>query len=168
MDKHPRHMDREGGPKGFSPWHTTYKLEKYSDGKLDREPDETIEFEGNLLMNAGINVLLDLLIGAAGTDFDATNGHLGVGNSSTAAAATQTDLQGASKARVIVDALASISGQTLTFVATFGSAVANFAWEEVGIFNASSGGTMLSRRVSSLGTKASGATWVLTVTLTIS
>ncbi len=161
-----------GPPSGFSPWHATYKLEKYNDCEADdvagREPDEVVEFEGNLLMNAGINVMLDLLIGAAGTDFDNTNGYLGVGNSSTAAAATQTDLQGASKSRVIIDALATISGQTLTFVATFGSAVANFAWEEVGIFNASSGGTMLSRRVSSLGTKASGATWVLTITLTVS
>ncbi len=169
MDKHPRHTDREGGPKGFSPWHAAYKLEKYdSDDIAGREPDETIEFEGNLLMNAGINVLLDLLIGEAGTDFDDSNGYLGVGNSSTAAGATQTDLQGASKTRVVIDALATISGQTLTFVSTFGSAVANFSWEEVGIFNASSGGTMLSRRVSSLGTKASGATWVLTITLTIS
>lgn len=154
--------------KGFSPWHAEYRLEKYNDSDLDRKPDEVMEFEGNLLANLGINVLLDLLIGAAGTDFDNTNGHLGVGNSSTAAAATQTDLQGASTARVVLDALATISGQTLTFVATFGSAVGNFAWEEVGIFNASSGGTMLSRRVTSLGTKASGATWVLTITLTIS
>ena len=119
-------------PTGFSPWHTAYKLEKYSNCEADdvagRAPDEVIEFEGNLLMNAGINVLLDLLIGAVGTDFDDSNGYLGVGNSSTAAAATQTDLQGASKTRVIIDALATISGQTLTFVSTFGSAVANFAW----------------------------------------
>ena len=168
MGKNTGQYPNPGPPAGFSPWHTAYKLEKYNDGKLDREPDEVIAFEGNLLMNAGINVLLDLLIGAAGTDFDDSNGYLGVGNSSTAAAATQTDLQGASKTRVVIDALASISGQTLTFVATFGSAVANFAWEEVAVFNASSGGTMLSRRVSSLGTKASGATWILTITLTIS
>lgn len=153
---------------GFKPWHPHYKLEKYNDSVLDREPDEVIEWDGNLMMNAGINVMLDLLIGAAGTDFDDTNGYLGVGNSSAAAAATQTDLQGTSTARVIIDSLAARSNQTLTFVATFGSAVGNFAWEEVGIFNASSGGTMLTRSVSSLGTKASGATWVLTITLTIS
>lgn len=162
---------------GFSPWHAAYKLEKYDGGFLNRlkrlvrikkGPDEVITFEGNLMMNAGINVMLDLLIGAAGTDFDDSNGYLGVGNSSAAAAATQTDLQGASKTRVVIDQLATISSQTLTFVATFGSAVANFAWEEVAIFNASSGGTMLTRRVSSLGTKASGATWILTITLAIS
>ena len=162
-------MGTKGHKAGFSPWHAAYKLEKYNNGiGPEVTPDEVIEFEGNLMMNAGINLMLDLLIGGGGDDFDDTNGYLGVGNSSAAAAATQTDLQGASKSRVIIDALASISSQTLTFIATFGSAVANFAWEEVGIFNASSGGTMLTRRVSSLGTKASGATWVLTVTLTIS
>ena len=149
-------------------WHAAYKLEKYSDSDLGREPDEVIEFDDNLLMNAGITALLTLLIGGGGTAFSAANGYLGVGNSSAAAAAAQTDLQGASKTRVIVDSAPSRSSQTLTFVATFGSAVANFAWEEVGIFNAGSGGTMLSRRVSSLGTKASGATWILTITLTIS
>ncbi|KKK88164.1 hypothetical protein LCGC14_2745950, partial [marine sediment metagenome] len=157
------HKDDEAG---FSPWHAAYKLEKYNKGlgpERPQEPDEVIEFESNLLMNAGITVLLGLLIGDGSTDFDDTNGYLGVGNSSTAAGATQTDLQGASKTRVNVDSIPTRSSQTLTFVATFGSAVANFAWEEVGIFNASSGGTMLSRRVSSLGTKASGATWVLTV-----
>jgi len=154
--------------KGFSPWHPHYKVEKYNDGILDREPDEVIEWDGNVMANLGINVMLDLLIGAAGTDYDNTNGHLGVGNSSAAAVATQTDLQGTSKARVVVNALATIALETLTFVATFGSAAGNFAWEEVGIFNASSGGTMLTRSVAALGTKASGATWILTITLTIS
>lgn len=163
---------KHDGQAGFRPWHAAYKLEKYSDadGQDDiagREPDEVIEFEGNLLMNAGITVLLNLLIGGGGTDFDDPDGYLGVGNSSTAAAATQTDLQGASKERIAV-ASPTRTDQTLTFVATFGPSNGNFAWEEVGIFNGSSGGTMLSRRVSSLGTKASGATWVLTVTLTIS
>lgn len=153
---------------GFSPWHAEWKLEKYNDGNVNREPDEVIEFSGNLLMNLGINVMLDLLTGAAGTDFDDTNGHLGAGNSSAAAVATQTDLQGASKTRIQVDALPTRAAQTLTFVATFGSADGNFAWEEVGIFNNSAGGVMLSRRVSALGTKASGATWVLTITLAVS
>jgi hypothetical protein len=153
--------------KGFFPWHPKYRLEKYNDSKLDREPDEVIEFEGNLMMNAGINQMLDLLIGTVVTDFDDPDGHLGVGSGSAAVAASQTDLQGASTARVAV-ASPTRSSQTLTFVATFGSAVANFAWEEVGIFNASSGGVMLTRRLSSLGTKASGATWVLTITLAVS
>ncbi len=157
-----------GPPMGFSPWHPHYKVEKYNDGILGREPDETIEWDGNLMMNAGINLMLDLLIGGGGDDFDTGNGYLGVGNSSTAEAATQTDLIGASTARVALDAQASLAAHILTFVATFGSAAGNFAWAEVGIFNASSGGTMLTRSVAALGTKASGATWVLTITLEVS
>ena len=152
-------------------WKPAWKVEKwYRSANLTRglPPDEIVEFEGNLLANAGITAMLNLLIGAGGTAFNAANCHLGVGNSSTAAAAAQTDLQGSSKERKVVDGAPSQGSQIITFVATFGSANGNFAWEEFGIFNASSGGTMLSRKVSSLGTKASGATWVLTVTLTIS
>ncbi len=154
--------------KGFSPWHPHYKVEKYNDGKLDREPDEVIEWDGNVMADLGINLMLDLLIGGGGTDYDNTNGYLGVGNSAVAADSTQTDLQGASTARVIIDAIATIAAETLTFVATFGAAAGNFAWEEVGIFNGAAGGTMLTRSVSALGTKAAGATWVLTITLTVS
>lgn len=157
-----------GPSAGLSPWNPHYKVEKYNDSKLDREPDEVIEWDGNLMMNAGINLMLDLLIGGGGTQYDDTDGYLGVGNSSAGVAATQTDLQGASTARVILDALATINAETLTFVATFGSSAGNFAWAEVGIFNAASGGTMLTRSLAALGTKASGATWVLTITLTVS
>ena len=35
------------------------------------------------------------------------------------------------------------------------------------MFNGSSGGRMLNRKVEALGTKASGTTWALTVTLSI-
>ncbi len=154
--------------KGFSPWQAHYKVEKYNKGiGPDAVPDEVIEWDGNLMMNAGINLMLDLLIGGGGTDYAPANGYLGVGNSTTAAVATQTDLVGASTARVVLDAIATIAAETLTFVATFGSAAGNFAWAEVGIFNASSGGTMLTRSVAALGTKAAGATWVLTITLTV-
>jgi len=154
---------------GFSPWKPHYKLEKYSKGVgPDVAPDEVIEWDGNMMMNAGINAMLLLLVGTGGTDFDQNNGYLGVGNSSTPAANTQTDLIGTSTARVQITALATIALETLTFVASFGAAAGNFTWEEVGIFNGPSGGTMLTRSVSALGTKAAGATWVLTITLTIS
>ena len=151
-------------------WKPIYTVEKWHDSAdhlAGRTPDEVVSFEGNLLMNAGITALLTLLIGGGGTTFAAANCYLGVGNSSTAAAATQTDLLGTSKERVAADTVTRAS-QTVTFVATFGSSVGNFAWEEFGVFNAAAAGTMLSRKVSALGTKASGSTWVLTITLVIS
>ena len=57
--------------------------------------------------------------------------------------------------------------RALTFRSLFGTGDANFAWNEWGVFNASSSGTMLNRKVESLGTKTSAQSWQLTVTLTI-
>lgn len=155
-------------------WRAHVLLEKYdADEDLVRlglvSPYEVIEREGNLLVNAGIALMLDKLIGAAGTVFDATNAYLGVGDSATAAGATQTDLQAATnKLRRGMEAtFPSRSAQTMSWKASFATGDANWVWNEWGIFNASAGGTMLNRKVESLGTKASG-TWVLTADVTIS
>lgn len=142
---------------------------------LAPEPYEIIEREGNLLMYAGASALWQRLIGTAITAFDNTNAHIGVGDSTTAAAATQTDLQAATnKLRKAMDATypqhtngSAVGNATITFRATFGSAEANFAWGEWGIFNASSTGVMLNRKVESLGTKSSGLTWALEVELSL-
>lgn len=124
----------------------------------------------NLLVNAGIQLMLDKLIGAAGTVFDNSNAYIGIGDSSTAAAASQTDLQAASnKVRKAMDATyPSRSGQTMTWRCTFATGEGNFAIAEAGIFNAAAAGTMLNRVVQSLGTKTSATTLQLTMTVTIS
>jgi hypothetical protein len=54
----------------------------------------------------------------------------------------------------------------LVFRSTFATGDANFAWQEWGVFNAASAGTMMSRKVESLGTKTSAQSWQFTVTLT--
>lgn len=116
---------------------------------------------------AGLNHIAGAIIGEALTAFNAANCYLGVGDSTTAFAVGQTDLQAATnKAREIVDSAPGRSGAVLTFIATFETGDANFPWNEFGIFNNSSGGTMLARKVQSLGTKASGD-WTLTVTETL-
>jgi hypothetical protein len=155
-------------------WLARWRLEKFHEHEdLVRagraEPWEVIEGEGNILVNAGIALMLDKLIGAAGDVFSNANAHIGVGDSSTAASATQTDLQAATnKLRKAMEATyPSRSGQTMTWRSVFGAADANFAWAEWAIFNASSSGTMLNRKVESLGTK-SGGSWQLTVSITIS
>jgi hypothetical protein len=133
-------------------------------------PYEHLDREGNMLVQNGTQLLEDALIGVAITYFSNANARIGVGDSTTAAANTQTDLQASTnKTRVAMDATyPSRSAQTVTFRSTFGSAVANYAWQEWGIFNAASGATsMLNRKVESMGTKSSGTTWVLTVTITI-
>lgn len=120
------------------------------------------------LPNSGRNLIAGAIVGAAYTAFNAANAYLGVGDSSTAFAASQTDLQASSnKLRKAMDAtFPTQSTNILTFQATYGSAEANFAWNEWGVFNASSSGTMLNRKVESLGTKSTGS-WTLTVSLTV-
>lgn len=159
-----------------SPWQMHAMVEKYeSDEAFMRgaSPYEVVEAEGNILVNAGIQRLEDLLIGAGGTAFNNGNSRIGVGNSTTAAAAGQTDLQGASKYFMTMDAtFPSRSSQTITWKATFASGVAQFAWEEWCIDNGTAAGStvttpILNRKVQAFGTKGA-TTWVHTATLVIS
>lgn len=120
------------------------------------------------LTNVGRNHLTGLAIGEALTAFNNANARLGVGDSNTAFAAAQTDLQAAAnKFRKAMDATyPQRTTNVLTFRASFATGEANFAWEEVGIFNAAAAGEMLNRKVQSLGTKVSGV-WELTATITV-
>lgn len=170
-------------------WHAAWKLEKFEEDFNDRadaerqgyQPVEVIEGEGNLLMYGGVSTIWQCLIGAgtATTDqvntyYDNANAHIAVGDSTTAEAATHTDLQAASnKLRLPMDSTypqhtpGTTSGAaTITFRITASSGQANFAWQEWGVFNSDTAGRMLNRRVVNLGTKATGS-WTLTVTLTL-
>lgn len=122
------------------------------------------------LTDAGRNHLVQSGIGAAVTAFNNANAYIGVGDSTTAFSAAHTDLQAATnKFRKAMDATyPSGSSNVITFRSTFGTSDANFAWQEWGVFNASSAGTMLNRKVESLGTKTSSQSWQFTVTLTFS
>jgi hypothetical protein len=149
--------------------------------KIVGVPEEQVEDHGNLLVNEGIQQMLDLMIAAisnqtAANAYGNTNAYLGVGTSSTAEAATQTDLQTAGFYKAMNATFPSRSNQTVTFAADFTSAEANQAWNEwsvtAGATTASGSGFTtgtknLNRKVSSLGTKATG-TWTLTVQITIS
>lgn len=121
------------------------------------------------MTNAYRDYLAQVTIGEAVTSFANANAHTGVGDSTTAFAAAQTDLQAASnKLRKAMEATyPQRSTNVLTFRSLFGTAEANFAWQEWAIFNASSAGTMMSRKVESLGTKTSAQSWQLTTTITI-
>lgn len=143
-------------------------------------------FEGNLLMNGGVSLLFERIkvnkpstssTGAALQAFSTGNSRLGVGNSTATAAVTQTDLQGASKRYNAMasgypthtDGTSSSGARIMTWRATYTTAQANFAWNEWAIFNSTTATRrMLNRRVQSLGTKTSAASWQLTVTVAIS
>lgn len=143
-------------------------------------PYEEVEAVGNLLTTAGLNRITSLIIAAGGQGATNTAARLGVGNSATAAAIGQTDLQAtagsANRWFQIMDAtFPTQANGVLTFKSTFATGDGNFVWNEwcvdIGTPTVTSGNTvaanMLNRAVQSLGTKVSGS-WVLTSTITLS
>lgn len=152
-------------------WRCVATVEKFADEEAVRldQPYERLVIPGNILVTVGIALLEDLLIGAGGTAFNNANARIGVGDSSTAAAVGQTDLQAATnKLRKGMEAtFPSRSGTTVSFKSSFATGEANFAWNEWAIFNSSSGATMLNRKVESMGTKSSGV-WTIEAAITIS
>lgn len=151
---------------------THWTIRKYLDDAAyaKGEAYDQVEIDGNLLLNEGIQALLDLGIGAGGTAYNNANARLGVGDSSTAEAAGQTDLQAASNKtyKAMEASYPSRSGQTLSFRSVFGSADANYAWNEFSVDNGAGAGKNLNRKVSTQGTKASGQTWTLDLSITLS
>lgn len=164
-------------------WLVNFKVDKY-EGEVTPEqieagevqPYETVEREGNLLTIGGASALWERLISTSITAFDNSNAYLGVGDSSTAAADTQTDLVAATnKLRKAMDSTypqhtdstSSSGAKSIIYKSTYATSDANFAWQEWALFNASSSGRMLNRKVESLGTKTSSATWALTVTISL-
>jgi len=150
-------------------------------------PHEVVEDVGNALTRQGLRRIMDRLAGTASNQaLDATHCRIGVGNGSTAFANTDTDLSAAAgsgnRQFELVDSAPAVgtgaSSGVLTFVATFETGDANFAWSEWGIDGGTADGTtvtsegnttpgLINRKVTSLGTKTSAAAWTLTVTITI-
>lgn len=145
------------------------------------EPDEILVVDANLLLNEGIQRLLDLLIAAGGVAYNNANAFIGVGDTSTAEAATQTELLATQNAanrfyKGMVATFPARTAQSVDWRSDFTTTEANFAWNEwtisAGATTASGAGflvgtTNLNRKVQSLGTKTTG-TWTLTGTVTIS
>lgn len=154
--------------------HARWRIEKFIDDEAYAmgTPHEIVEFEGNLMLNEGINELWKLVGGTGATKYDNSNAYLGVGDSQTAAAASQTSLQAAAnKAWKGMEGGYPTTGssQQIVFRSVFGASDANYDWEEFTVVNASSdSGENLCRKVSDQGTKANGQTWTLTYTITLS
>ena len=159
-------------------WLCRYKLSKYYEDiepYRDREdefhklfkPYEVIEGEGNCLLNTGIDEMWDLITGASSNHFDNSNAQIGVGDSDTAADASQTDLQGSNKTyKGMESGYPTSTSQKATFKSSFGSSEANYTWNEW-VVKQSTSAVCLNRKVDSLGTKSSG-TWTLEVSITLS
>lgn len=173
-------------------WGVRGRVEKYWAG-IDEvysgnvEPYEVVETTGNLLLCGGGDVMwlgltggISASSGLQNTKFDNGNASIGVGNSTSAAVNTQTGLQANSSRRyhkgmdatypVHTTGTNSTAFKNIQFKATFSTAQANFAWQEWCIRNStlsSGAGRCLNRKVQSLGTKSSAATWAFTVTISL-
>jgi len=151
---------------------TKITIRKFIDEEARKkdEPYEVSKTEGNIGLNEGIQELWDLACGlGTPTAYDATNAETGVGDSTTAEAATDTGLLGTNQLYKAMDTgYPTRSGQTVTFRSTYGGAEANFAWNEFCVRNGATAAKDLIRRVSAQGTKASGQTWELTIDITMS
>ncbi|WP_298799979.1 hypothetical protein [Pseudonocardia sp. 73-21] len=165
-------------------WRCVFEVESFAgDVAPGDTPLDRCEFE-NLLMYGGMSCIFQSLIGngsgAAGgalTYFNNANAAIGAGDSTTAAAATQTDLQAATnKLRKGMDATYPLhtdgvtsASNVITFRSTFGTAEANFDWQEVGIFNSATAATgrMLNRKTQAIGVKTSSISRVITATITL-
>lgn len=153
---------------------TEFLLEKFRvvNGLKYPVPYAVERFEKNLGLNEGLNVIASLICGGAGTPYDSANAYIGVGDSTTTAAASQTGLQApTNKAYAGMEAGYPTFGtnQQIVWRASFADGEAQFAWNEFTIENANLGlGAPLLRKVESKGTKTAGEIWELTVTVTFS
>jgi hypothetical protein len=126
---------------------------------------------GNLIEQRDLkNIITDLGKGFIAARMSATGtptamSHMAIGTGTTAAASSQTTLV-TEGGRVALTST-TVSANTVTYVATFGSGVGTGAVTEAGIFNGSTGATMLNRTVFSAINKGASdtitITWVVTI-----
>lgn len=118
--------------------------------------------EKNLVVSAGLNFICDRMEGTS----EAVMSHMGLGSGTTSPAAGDTDLESLLGSREALDST-TVSSNTITYVSSFEAGDATGSVTEAGIFNASSGGTMLCRVTFSSIAKAAAdtmsVTWVITL-----
>jgi hypothetical protein len=117
----------------------------------------------NLVVTTGKNHIASKI--AATTNSPAAMTHMAIGTGTGTPASGDTAL-GTQTGRVSLSG-SVVSTNTITYTATFPAGTGDGAITEAGVFNASSGGTMLCRTTFPVVNKASGdtiaVTWVVTV-----
>lgn len=116
----------------------------------------------NLVVNAGADQIANLICGVNTSSFT----HCAAGSNSTAVAASDTALNTQIGSRVSVGYRYLESTGKGHFDTLFGTSDANGTWLETGLFTASSGGTMLARKIISSFVKSSTNTAVIAWTIT--
>lgn len=115
----------------------------------------------NLVVNGGLAFLANALVAASSSPFT----HIAVGSGSTAASAGQTALV-TELGRVAFTY--TVAGSSVTLTASFNAGVATGTWNEAGIFNAASAGTMYARTTFGSITKSASTVYIVTWVLSVS
>lgn len=148
-----------------------WEVRKYRGDPVPHNLLGVLPLHGNMLCNGGQDIIWRTLTDATKQGSNAalkdSAAYLGVGTSSTPTVATMTDLQGTNTRSVATSTGYTVATRVAqrTWSASFGSGVANFDWNELGMFDASSAGRMFNRAVQFLGTKVSGQTWTVNLSL---
>jgi hypothetical protein len=157
------------GIKEHAKWLPKWTIEKY-DGNMNLY--EVEEIDGNLLLTEGISEFMKAACGIAGaTAFNNANAYIGVGDGTAVSDASQTGLMGSNKTYAPMDATyPQVTGNVMTFRATFGPTVGNHAWREFTVANGNSDAAKnLNRKVeAALRNKVEPDTWVIQLSVTIS
>ena len=115
----------------------------------------------NLIVDTGLNFICDRM-----KDDETAMTHMALGSGSTAAAAGDTTLGTQLGSREALDS-STVTNNQIVYVASFEAGDATGAVTEAGIFNATSGGTMLCRTVFSVVNKAADDTLTVNWTITL-
>ena len=124
--------------------------------------DEVIKEVDNLVVTDGKEFVASRMKDATSTAMS----HMAIGTGSTAAAAGDSAL-GSQSARVALTST-TVTNAEVAYVATFAAGTGTGAITEAGLFNASTGGTMLCRTVFSVVNKGASDSMTITWTVTVS
>lgn len=123
---------------------------------------EVVQEIPNLVVTTGKNYVASRIKDATATAMS----HMAIGTSSTTPAAANTTL-GAEAGRVTLTST-TVTNNEIAYVATFGAGTGTGAIVEAGLFNASSGGTLLCRTTFSTVNKGASDSMTITWTVTVS
>jgi len=134
-------------------------------GKLKIEINDKVVAEvPNIVVNNGKDFVASRIKDATATVMS----HMAIGTGTTSAVATDTTLETELSGSRTALTSTTVSSNDIIYVATFAAGVGTGAVTEAGIFNASSGGTMLCRTVFAVVNKAAADAMTVTWTVTVS
>jgi hypothetical protein len=137
-------------------------------GKLTIEikNDKGTVIETREVKNLVVDTGLDYIASRMKDTTDTAMSHMAIGTGSTAAAAADTTLGTEADRNALTST--TVTDNAVAYVASFAAGEGTGAITEAGIFNASSGGTLLCRTVFSVVNKGASDSMTITWTVTIS